>query len=65
MTPIPPSNFLVTEADLHALVDGRLTPERQREVQEYLSRRPEEAERGPAAPRAASAAAPGRATGVT
>ena len=45
MTPIPPSNSLVTEADLHALVDGQLTPERQREVQEYLSRRPEEAER--------------------
>ena len=45
MTPIPHSNFLVTEADLHALVDGQLTPERQREVQEYLSRRPEEAER--------------------
>ena len=45
MIPIPPSNFLVTEADLHALVDGQLTPERQREVQEYLSRRPEEAER--------------------
>ena len=45
MTPIPPSNSLVTEADLHALVDGQLTPERQREVQEYLSRRPEEAGR--------------------
>ncbi len=45
MTPIPPSNPLVSEADLHALVDGQLTPERQREVQEYLSQRPEESER--------------------
>ena len=45
MTPIPPSNPLVSEADLHALVDSQLTPERQREVLEYLSRRPEEAER--------------------
>ena len=45
MTPIPPSNPLVSEADLHALVDGQLTPERQRDVLEYLSRRPEEAER--------------------
>ena len=45
MTPIPPSNPLVTESDLHALVDGQLTPERQREVVEYLSRRPEEADR--------------------
>ena len=45
MTPIPPSDSPVTEADLHALVDDQLTSERQREVQEYLSQRPEEAER--------------------
>jgi anti-sigma factor RsiW len=35
----------VTEAELHAYVDRELTPERQREIESYLSRRPEEAQR--------------------
>ena len=41
----PPSHPPVSEADLHGLVDSQLAPERQREVQAYLSARPEEAER--------------------
>ena len=39
MTP-PPS---VQEADLHALVDGELSAERRRDVEDHLSRRPEDA----------------------
>ena len=45
MTPNPPPPVFppITEAELHALVDGQLTPERQREVEAALSSRPEEA----------------------
>ena len=39
MTP-PPS---VQEADLHALVDGELSAERRRDVEDHLSRHPEDA----------------------
>ena len=35
----------VTEAELQAYVDRELTPERQREIETYLARRPEEAQR--------------------
>jgi len=35
----------ITEADLHAYVDGQLTPERQREFEAYLGNRPDEAQR--------------------
>lgn len=35
----------ITEADLHAFVDGQLTPERQREFEAYLAGRPDEAQR--------------------
>ena len=41
MNPNPP----ITEAELHAFVDGQLTPERQREVEAALASRPEEAQR--------------------
>ena len=41
MNPIQP----MTEAELHALVDGQLTPERQREIEAYLASRPDEAQR--------------------
>lgn len=40
MTPTLP---IVTEADLHAYVDGQLTLERQREIEAYLETRPDEA----------------------
>lgn len=42
--PSPPS-APVTEAELHALVDRQLTPERQREIEAYLAGRPDEAQR--------------------
>ncbi|MEO7399161.1 MAG: anti-sigma factor [Polaromonas sp.] len=42
--PSPPSPP-VTEAELHALVDRQLTPERQREIEAYLAGRPDEAQR--------------------
>ena len=48
MSPIIPPHLpheLVTEAELHAHVDRQLTPERQREIEAYLARRPEEAQR--------------------
>jgi anti-sigma factor RsiW len=38
-------NQPMTEAELHALVDGQLTPERQREIEAYLASRPNEAQR--------------------
>jgi anti-sigma factor RsiW len=38
-------NTAITEADLHALIDGQLSPERQREVEAYLAQRPDEARR--------------------
>ena len=38
-------NQPMTEAELHALVDGQLTPERQREIEAYLTSRPDEAQR--------------------
>jgi anti-sigma factor RsiW len=41
---IPP-NPPASEADLQACVDRQLTPERQREIEAYLARRPEEAQR--------------------
>ena len=41
MNPNPP----MTEAELHALVDGQLTPERQREIEAYLASCPDEAQR--------------------
>ncbi|MBT9456775.1 MAG: anti-sigma factor [Burkholderiaceae bacterium] len=39
------SQHPITEADLHAYVDGQLTPERQREFEAYLGRRPDEGQR--------------------
>lgn len=39
------SNLPITEADLHAFVDGQLTPERQHEIAAYLASRPDEAQR--------------------
>jgi anti-sigma factor RsiW len=44
MTPNRP-NPPITEADLHAYVDGQLTPARQLEVASWLASRPEEAAR--------------------
>ena len=41
---MPPSTP-VTEAELQAYVDRQLTPERQSEIEAYLARRPEEAQR--------------------
>ena len=38
-------NTAVTEAELHALVDGHLPAERQAEIEAYLAARPEEAQR--------------------
>lgn len=38
-------NQPMTEAELHAFVDGQLTPERQREIEAYLATRPDEAQR--------------------
>ena len=38
-------NQPMTEAELHAFVDGQLTPERQLEIDAYLSSRPDEAQR--------------------
>jgi anti-sigma factor RsiW len=35
----------ITEAELHAFVDGQLTPERHREIEAALAQRPEEAQR--------------------
>jgi len=40
---LPPTP--ITEAELQAYVDRQLTPERQREIEAYLARRPEEAQR--------------------
>jgi anti-sigma factor RsiW len=45
MNPIPPTPSPITEAELQACVDRQLTPERQREIEAYLARRPEEARR--------------------
>jgi anti-sigma factor RsiW len=45
MNPNPPLDPPVSEADLHGFVDGQLTPERRREVEAWLSNRPEEAQR--------------------
>ena len=42
MPPSPPT-APVSEVELQAYVDRQLTPERQREIEAYLSRRPEEA----------------------
>jgi anti-sigma factor RsiW len=42
MPPSPPA-APVSEAELQSYVDRQLTPERQREIEAYLSRRPEEA----------------------
>jgi anti-sigma factor RsiW len=38
-------NTPLTEAELHAFVDGQLTPEREREIEALLAQRPEEAQR--------------------
>jgi anti-sigma factor RsiW len=35
----------ISEAELHAYIDGQLTPERQREIEASLAQRPEEAQR--------------------
>src|SRR5258708_951742 len=45
MNPTPPPNMPITEAALHAFVDGQLTPERQLEIEAALAERPEEAQR--------------------
>jgi anti-sigma factor RsiW len=39
------SDALITEADLHAFVDGQLPEQRAHEVEKYLASRPEEAQR--------------------
>ena len=41
-------NQPMTEAELHALVDGQLTPERQHEIEAYVANRPDEAQRAEA-----------------
>lgn len=41
--PIPPSSVPLTEAELHAFVDGELTPERKAEIDTLLAQRPDEA----------------------
>ena len=43
VTPPSPPAAPVTEAELQAYVDRQLTPERQREIEAYLAKRPEEA----------------------
>lgn len=45
MNPNDPSHEPMTEAELHAYVDGQLTPERHREIEVQLARRPDEAQR--------------------
>ena len=45
MNPIVPPNLPVTEAELQAYVDRQLPVERQREIEAYLSQRPEEEQR--------------------
>lgn len=45
MNPVIPPQTPVTEAELQAYVDRQLTPERHSEIEAYLSRRPEEAQR--------------------
>ncbi len=45
MKPTIPTPSPVTEAELQAYVDHQLTPERQLEIEAYLARRPEEAQR--------------------
>ncbi|MDB5941146.1 MAG: anti-sigma factor [Ramlibacter sp.] len=45
MNPNPPDQTPVTEADLHALVDGQLTAERRIEVEHLLASRPDESAR--------------------
>ena len=45
MSPIVPPNLPVTEAELQAYVDRQLPVERQREIEAYLSLRPEEEQR--------------------
>ena len=41
----PPPDIPVTEAELHAFVDGQLPAERQGEIEDYLAARPEESQR--------------------
>ena len=66
MNPKHPFDPPISEAELHACVDGQLTPERQREVEAYLANRPEEAQRVASyraqTARAACAVRPGAAT---
>ena len=45
MNPVMPPSTPVTGAELQASVDSQLTPKRQREIEAYLARRPEEAQR--------------------
>ncbi|CAG4889078.1 anti-sigma factor family protein [Paraburkholderia saeva] len=46
MRPIqPPSDAVVTEADIQAFVDGLLAPDRAAQIQRYLEERPDEARR--------------------
>lgn len=45
MNPSNPTPAPVTEAELHAYADRQLTAERERELQDYLQTRPEEAQR--------------------
>ena len=44
-SPPTPPTAPVTETELQAYVDRQLTPERQREIEAYLSKRPEETQR--------------------
>lgn len=45
MNSVMPPQVPVTEAELQAYVDRQLTPERQRDIEAYLARRPEETQR--------------------
>ena len=45
MSPVHPTHSAITEADLHAYVDGQLAPERLADMQAYLAQHPPEAER--------------------
>ena len=45
MNAIVPPNLPVTEAELQAYVDRQLPAGRQREIEAYLARRPEEEQR--------------------
>ena len=45
MSHAPSAPSAISEADLHAYIDGQLEPERQAEMEAYLAQRPDEAQR--------------------